>query len=326
LDLASTGTTATTLVGQSDVPLPLIAQSSFDNPPRTIASRNADSETSSAPPAVIGNLSNMASGIEAISSDQASVRNSGLEHFARLNGFGETSDHGSRSAGASPLGLSVIGQETHFAPVSSLSPVQQISNALATLTPPLTPAYPAGSGGTNAPGLSPLASAIVEQPSAPAIKTLDIALEPDSLGSVTVKLRLSGERLELKIEASRSETMRLIDRDKDALSTALQSSGYSVDGLEIKVGGSQPTRLHGLDARPDQQFATQSDSQAAATGVSQDRDRSAPDSNAQNRNGQDRNAQDHPAMQRDHRDSQPATRDGFADATSVRNVGGDLYV
>ena len=47
-------------------------------------------------------------------------------------------------------------------------------------------------------------------------------------------MRLTGAKLELQVEAERSETVRLIGNDKELLSDKLQSAGYAIDTLVIR--------------------------------------------------------------------------------------------
>ncbi|WP_187148685.1 flagellar hook-length control protein FliK [Methylocella silvestris] len=71
------------------------------------------------------------------------------------------------------------------------------------------------------------------------MKTLDLRLEPESLGAVTIRLRLSGVQLEVQVEASHVQTMKLIRDDKDLLSAKLRSSGYAMDHLVVKLAEQQ---------------------------------------------------------------------------------------
>ena len=134
----------------------------------------------------------------------------------------------------------VVSTATHFAPVARLSPVQQIANLVVGALPTLAD----GSAGSIDAGKAPVAASAssgpalaAAQPSATAVKTLDLQLEPDSLGQVTIRLNLSGGGLDLEVNASRSTTVDLIEKEKQSLSDQLRQSGYSVAGVEVKLGG-----------------------------------------------------------------------------------------
>jgi hypothetical protein len=143
------------------------------------------------------------------------------------------------TAQAAPV--TVVAQETHAPPVPSLSPVQQIATSIieaadaASSAEEAGPAPPAGAPASPQKGLQPL-------------QVLDIKLEPADLGSVSVKLRLSGTKLELHIEVAQKDTLPLLHKEGDSLSSQLQSSGYSVDTLTIKAaenGGAAAQQQHG---------------------------------------------------------------------------------
>jgi chemotaxis protein MotD len=71
---------------------------------------------------------------------------------------------------------------------------------------------------------------------------LGIQLEPQSLGRVTIKMRLAGTALDLRIEAEQPETLRLLEREKGLLGSKLQAAGYSLDSLLIQL--SEPQASH----------------------------------------------------------------------------------
>jgi hypothetical protein len=122
--------------------------------------------------------------------------------------------------------------ETHAPPVPALSPVQQIASSI----------VDAASRAADAEGASPPAPLTQQpaRPGSPPLQLLDIKLEPPDLGEVSVRMRLSGSKLDLHIEVSQKDTAPLLGKDGDALASQLQSSGYTVDTLTIKAaeGGS----------------------------------------------------------------------------------------
>ncbi|HUI20603.1 MAG TPA: flagellar hook-length control protein FliK, partial [Methylocella sp.] len=77
------------------------------------------------------------------------------------------------------------------------------------------------------------------QPSLSRVQTMQLQLDPESLGKVTVNMRLSGSRLDLRLAAERPETMQLIGKDKDLLTCKLQAAGYSVESLVVQAGEAQ---------------------------------------------------------------------------------------
>jgi hypothetical protein len=118
--------------------------------------------------------------------------------------------------------VAVIDRETHLPPVAALSPVQQVAARIV---------IEAGAA-TESPGE---AGAVLTQGPGSAVKVLHLRLEPENLGVVTIRMRLSGGRLDLQLEAARPETMRAIGKDKDLLVEKLRSSGYAMEALVIKA-------------------------------------------------------------------------------------------
>jgi hypothetical protein len=82
---------------------------------------------------------------------------------------------------------------------------------------------------TTAPAMSPQHALMT-----PA-KVLHIQLQPAELGIVTLRMSLKDQTLRLEVEVGNAETGRMIQNDKDALSTLLRSAGYLVDGLDVRI-------------------------------------------------------------------------------------------
>lgn len=123
-----------------------------------------------------------------------------------------------------------------FAPLPALPPAEQIGGILsgrlqdkADIKADIAPQRPA---------------ADVQPEHRPPAKTeiLGIQLEPQSLGRVTIKMRLAGTALDLRIEAEQPETLRLLEREKGLLGSKLQAAGYSLDSLLIQL--SEPQASH----------------------------------------------------------------------------------
>jgi flagellar hook-length control protein FliK len=122
--------------------------------------------------------------------------------------------------------VSVVTQETHAAPVMALSPVQQIAESIIN-----------AAGGAEPTQIPSRAAPLVPpaQRSLPALQVLNIRLDPPDLGAISIKMRLTGTKLDLHIEVGQKDTVPLLGKDGDSLSSQLQSSGYTVDNLTIKA-------------------------------------------------------------------------------------------
>jgi chemotaxis protein MotD len=103
------------------------------------------------------------------------------------------------------------------------------------------------------------------------LRILKVALEPAELGQVIVRLRLTGETLELRVTADRAETASLLDRDRHLLSRILESSGYSAGDITVQPAtpGPQPGTLTARAAEP--QAGTQTAPQFQSNGSAGER-------------------------------------------------------
>lgn len=88
--------------------------------------------------------------------------------------------------------------------------------------------------------IAPSSVAIDMQPGGAAAPTklLTIELEPDSLGAVTVKMKMSRSGIDMQIRVDSAEALRALDASRDKLVDAMQSSGCTVDSCTIQVASS----------------------------------------------------------------------------------------
>ena len=68
-----------------------------------------------------------------------------------------------------------------------------------------------------------------------AAKVLHLQLQPEGLGTVTIRMSVKDQALRLDLEVGRGETGHMIQRDRDTLSALLRSAGYMIDGVEVRV-------------------------------------------------------------------------------------------
>ena len=87
-------------------------------------------------------------------------------------------------------------------------------------------------------GVAGLAATVVPDetaagtPVAPA-RSMALQLSPAGLGTLTVRLHVAGRALDVHLEASDERTAALIDRDRDALSSALRGKDYQLQTLSV---------------------------------------------------------------------------------------------
>jgi hypothetical protein len=104
------------------------------------------------------------------------------------------------------------------------SPAQQIADTIAAELPPAGTDRPRG-----APVTTPRLAAL--QP----VKVLTIQLHPAELGTVTVRMSLKADAMDVQVEVGRRSTARLIDADRGTLTSLLRSAGYNVEGLTVRT-------------------------------------------------------------------------------------------
>ena len=81
-----------------------------------------------------------------------------------------------------------------------------------------------------------------------AVKELEISLDPADLGSVSLKLRLTGGKLTVVIGVSNASTLASIENDREAIATRLGVDPQSADSLIIQAQGGSQTYAGGNDA------------------------------------------------------------------------------
>jgi chemotaxis protein MotD len=156
---------------------------------------------------------------------------------------------------AGDMKLSVLQTQTHHAPVLHGGPMAQVAESIR--------AELAASGDI-ALTWSP-SDATTAKPGADApVKVLLIQLQPADLGTVTVRMSLKEDALELHIEASQQETAQRLQKDQDSLSKVLRSAGYLIDGVAIRV--TEPDRSLVLPS-PGSSTLSQSSYQGTAGGA-----------------------------------------------------------
>jgi hypothetical protein len=172
------------------------------------------------------------------------------------------------SADMQPLDrlITVVRQETHAPPAVHLSPTAQVANALIT--------------GIEAPETSRLAQSAGEpMPTLPTtsgvVRVLQIELEPPELGTVSIRLKLESQALELRISADQAGTADLIRRDQSVLTRLLQSAGYNVETLSVYVAEpDRSTMSSGQSAQQGSQGTPQQTTSYTSSGGGQPEERS----------------------------------------------------
>jgi chemotaxis protein MotD len=147
---------------------------------------------------------------------------------------------------APPVKVAVREQETHFEPVPQLTLLQKIVDRI---SPDLAQAPQPASRAAD------VALPDIHQKGDTPVRMLTLQLDPPSMGTVTVRMRLAGDAVEVRLSADRQDTTQLLRQEQGALVDAMQSAGYTFDIASIDHSA-------GSDANPNPgQSHTQSDQQ-----------------------------------------------------------------
>ncbi|WP_143181423.1 flagellar hook-length control protein FliK [Pseudovibrio exalbescens] len=123
--------------------------------------------------------------------------------------------------------VKVLKAETHFMPTSDLKgPSRQVAEGVMR-----------ADGGLNDPAklVRELSQAAQNSKSATPVKTLEIQLRPENLGTVRVSMQLSGDALEITMTASSKEAAEQLQRDSLALTKVLRDAGYRTDSGNLTI-------------------------------------------------------------------------------------------
>ena len=77
----------------------------------------------------------------------------------------------------------------------------------------------------------------------PIVKILRLNWQPADLGTITIRMSLTQDALDIRVEASRSETAHMLQRDQDSLTKLLTSAGYRMDSVTVVAVASDTTAV-----------------------------------------------------------------------------------
>lgn len=140
--------------------------------------------------------------------------------------------------------MKVTREETHFAPSLRLSPVEQVGTAIASALGSATR--------SEAPASDSAAAAFRIRPDAPAVKVLEIQLQPMELGSVKVTMKLTGDAVDVVLTASNPDTAELLKQDRQLLDQMMRATGHKADSITIQAAGDDRPAFQVTGAQPGQ--------------------------------------------------------------------------
>jgi len=75
------------------------------------------------------------------------------------------------------------------------------------------------------------------------VKVLRLELQPADLGTITIRMSLKEDALDIRVEASRHDTARMLQSDQESLAKILTSAGYRIDGLSVATASTGNTAI-----------------------------------------------------------------------------------
>ncbi len=122
--------------------------------------------------------------------------------------------HGTEASGPAP-DLASLGQ--------SFGPVRSVATALGELAAQTAPA------------------AVTPETAKPAAlgvaRTMTLQLNPADLGTVAIRMHITGQTLDVELTISDPRTLGMVSRERDTLSSALHDQNYQLNSLVIQDGG-----------------------------------------------------------------------------------------
>jgi len=230
--------------------------------------------------------------------------------------LGKAADTSAPAVEVIKMDVSHIQAETHLIPAPP-APAQQIADFIVGSG---LPGLGASNSDTNQ-ASGGTASASQSQATAPQIsvqtvtsplKVLTLTLEPESLGAVTITMRLNDSGLNVQLDAAQAATASLIEHDKAKITDKLQSLGYAVEGVDVKTA----VTVQKMDQTSQGSLSDQS---GTMQGQQARQDASSFSSGSGSRNDQA------PADGR-HESRQSPAQDEPADPTRARSISDGLYV
>jgi chemotaxis protein MotD len=85
------------------------------------------------------------------------------------------------------------------------------------------------------------------------VKTISVQLEPESLGSVTLRMRLSGNQLSVRVDVAEPATLDMIQRERDRLQKSMSGDNVTIERLDIRAAREPAPVLSGDNANAPKQ-------------------------------------------------------------------------
>jgi chemotaxis protein MotD len=80
------------------------------------------------------------------------------------------------------------------------------------------------------------------------VKELDVQMNPASLGALSIQMRLSNGKLNVTIKVDKSDTLKLVETQRGAISDKLKALNFSVESVSVKASEASAPNSASADA------------------------------------------------------------------------------
>jgi flagellar hook-length control protein FliK len=95
---------------------------------------------------------------------------------------------------------------------------------------------------------------------------MTLVLEPENLGTVTVKMQMRGDSLDLQLDVANPQTLALLNKDRDSLTAAMNSQDYAMGTLTMRASEAQTSSPGSNDGSQNQGSSGQGSNPSASDG------------------------------------------------------------
>ena len=139
--------------------------------------------------------------------------------------------------GATPVAVPAIAAAAQLSASQGEAAVRQVATALSSLAGAERLSTADGPDPASTPATSAPAQPGRIRPTVDGGREIVVKLDPEHLGSVSIRLRMTGGVVDVAITVSDGRTLDVLNRDRHVLSAAVSAAGLGNGGLTLAPGG-----------------------------------------------------------------------------------------